>query len=416
MENCCFLDCQPLAQCECREFLCSHRMGCHMIQGHSVQLLTQAGMVNSFPSVFTQISQQKEKLIQRGNYLNGQIGKLVSFQLAQLEEFQKRANQLSTNISKTIYDQTFKELSNLEQSQSKDLDQIEDLLLQLNSLVLSSGSGGKVVTWKGGKKFKTIEGHEKAVRSIAVSNSKQFIVSGSEDRTVRVWSLSTWQQSLVLKGHTDKVNSVVISSGNDFVVSGSNDKTIRVWNLNAGVQTQVLEGHTGPVNAVAISRGGNFIASGSRDKTIKVWNGEQIQNLEGHNDSVTCLAISNSDRFLVSGSCDKTVRIWTGQQNQILRGHTGTVNSVVISNNEQFIVSAGDDKAIKAWKVATGQRILTLSGHSEKVLSLSLSSDQYLVSSSSYRDYSIRIWNLKTAKEISTLRSDQSSHYSVNLI
>ncbi len=67
------------------------------------------------------------------------------------------------------------------------------------------------------------------------------------------------------------MNSVVISSDNNFIVSGSRDKTVRVWKRESGTQIQELIGHNHDVISVAISTDNLFIVSGSYDDTIRVW-------------------------------------------------------------------------------------------------------------------------------------------------
>ena len=75
-----------------------------------------------------------------------------------------------------------------------------------------------------------------------------------------------------LQGHTDSVLSVTFSSDGRNIVSGSWDKTIRVWNAQTGGQVgKPLQGHTSPVRSVAFSLDGRHIVSGSHDKTIRVW-------------------------------------------------------------------------------------------------------------------------------------------------
>ena len=102
------------------------------------------------------------------------------------------------------------------------------------------------------------------------SAAARYIVSGSEDKTVRIWNMETgWQVGEPLTGHTGAVYSVAISppfkiadeNGNGggsaaarYVVSGSDDKTVRIWNMETGRQVgEPLTGHTGPVWSVAIS-------------------------------------------------------------------------------------------------------------------------------------------------------------------
>jgi WD40 repeat protein len=74
-----------------------------------------------------------------------------------------------------------------------------------------------------------------------------------------------------LDGHTNLVTSVAFAPDGKHLVSGSDDKTVRLWNIESGDQIAVLRGHSAWVSSVAFSPDGNHIASGSWDKTIRVW-------------------------------------------------------------------------------------------------------------------------------------------------
>ncbi|KAG9228127.1 WD40-repeat-containing domain protein, partial [Amylocarpus encephaloides] len=79
------------------------------------------------------------------------------------------------------------------------------------------------------------------------------------------------------------------------VVSGSNDKTVRLWDAAIGALQQRLEGHTGWVTSVAFSPNGKQVVSGSVDRTVRLWDaatGTLQQTLEGHTDGVTSVAFS----------------------------------------------------------------------------------------------------------------------------
>ena len=67
----------------------------------------------------------------------------------------------------------------------------------------------------------------------------------------------------MFEGHTDRVTSVAFSPDGHFLVSGSDDMTVRLWNIDSGEQVQVLEGHMGAVTSVAFSPNGQFVVSGS---------------------------------------------------------------------------------------------------------------------------------------------------------
>lgn len=77
-----------------------------------------------------------------------------------------------------------------------------------------------------------------------------------------------------LEGHTSLVSSVALSHDGRRLVSGSDDKTVRVWDAETGALQRTLEGHTGSVGSVALSHDGQRLASGSYDKTVRVWDAE----------------------------------------------------------------------------------------------------------------------------------------------
>src|SRR6266702_1989681 len=111
-----------------------------------------------------------------------------------------------------------------------------------------------------------------AVRSIALSPDGQRIVSGSDDRTIRVWNATTGEtEAGPFTGHTDPVRSVAFSPDGQRIVSSSDDKTIRVWNATTGETAAGPFRQTNWVFSVAFSPDGQRIVSGSAD-VIRVWN------------------------------------------------------------------------------------------------------------------------------------------------
>merc|ERR1712096_560959 len=97
-----------------------------------------------------------------------------------------------------------------------------------------------------------------------------------------------------------------------FLVSGSDDKTVKIWNFENGNCIQTLTGHERWVASVCISHDDQFLVSGS-DKTVKIWNfenGNCIQTLTGHEHRVASVGISHDDQWIVSGSLDETIKIW----------------------------------------------------------------------------------------------------------
>ena len=99
-------------------------------------------------------------------------------------------------------------------------------------IFLCVGAGGVASRqiFQDGEMIKTLKGHGKSVTSVSFSPNNQYVVSGSGDRTVRIWSVESGEcvTRKTLEGHTDKVHGVSFSPNNQYVVSGSWDKTVRI--------------------------------------------------------------------------------------------------------------------------------------------------------------------------------------------
>ena len=126
----------------------------------------------------------------------------------------------------------------------------------------------------------TLKGHGGWVTQIATTpRYPEMIVSASRDKSIIMWKMEnedghsvTGKPQKALKGHGHFVTDVVMSSDGQFALSGSWDKTLRLWDLNAGTTTRRFVAHTKDVLSVAFSADNRQIVSGSRDKTIKLWN------------------------------------------------------------------------------------------------------------------------------------------------
>jgi WD40 repeat protein len=108
-------------------------------------------------------------------------------------------------------------------------------------------------------------------RQLRIWDIGRYMLSGSDDHTVRMWDVASGGELLVFQGHTAGVNSVAFSPDGNIALSGCSDKTVRLWDLESGKELRVFEGHTAQVNSVAFSLNGQFALSGSSDNTICLW-------------------------------------------------------------------------------------------------------------------------------------------------
>jgi WD40 repeat protein len=100
-----------------------------------------------------------------------------------------------------------------------------------------------------------------------------MIVSGSRDKTVRLWDILGNPIGQPFRGHKYSISSVAFSPDGQRIVSGSSDSTVRLWDLQGNPIGQPFQGHEGSVTSVAFSGDGQMIISGSEDKTVRLWRG-----------------------------------------------------------------------------------------------------------------------------------------------
>ncbi|TFK60274.1 WD40 repeat-like protein [Pluteus cervinus] len=283
--------------------------------------------------------------------------------------------------------------------------------------------------------------------SITLSPDGRYIVSGSKDKSIRVWNIHSGQQvGQSLKGHKHGIHALSFSTDSTYIVSASYDG-IRFWDLESGQQEKqlwkdyiscqmatsfspdcrciVTPGFrdlkmwgvlTGKqmcqprsyscvlIKCLSISPNGRFIASGSDDAIIRIWNAnsnKQVGCLRGHRDAVMCLSFSHDGRYLVSGSRDETIRMWgVGSHRQVdkpLKGHTGDILSIACFPDGKHIVSASSDQTIRLWNTQTGQQVgQSLTGHRGTSMNIVVLSDGRHFVSISDQDDKIKLWCVAT--------------------
>ena len=114
-------------------------------------------------------------------------------------------------------------------------------------------------------------GHTNAVWDIAYSTDGQYIISGSEDTSVRLWDAISGVELETLRGHISPVYTVAFSADGAFIASGGQDRTIQLWDANSGTKITTISTHEGPVLTVAFTPDNTRIVSGSEDGTWRLW-------------------------------------------------------------------------------------------------------------------------------------------------
>ncbi len=248
--------------------------------------------------------------------------------------------------------------------------------------------------------------HSSRINSIAFSPNGKYIISGSMDKTIKLWDLVSGKEIKTFTGHTDWIKSIAFSPDGTKIISGSCDETIKLWDVISGKEIKTFSGHTSQVYSVAFSPDGTKIISGSSDETIKLWDvitGKEIKNFND-NKTVYSVAFSPDGTKIISGSADNTIKMWdviTGKKIKTFIGHTSTVNSVDFSPNGKEIISGSNDETIKLWDIANCKEIRTFSDNNEKFNSVVFSPDATKIISST-SSCNLILWEVATGKKIKT--------------
>ena len=202
---------------------------------------------------------------------------------------------------------------------------------------------------------KVFKGHGDRVSSVSFSPDGQSILTGSRDKTARLWDLDG-NLLQVFKGHEDWINSVSFSPDGQSILTGSRDKTARLWDLDGNL-LQVFKGHEDWINSVSFSPDGQSILTGSRDKTSRLWDldGNLLQVFKGHESVISSVSYSPDGESILTSSYDKTARLWDldGNLLQVFKGHERWISSVSFSPDGQSILTGSLDKTARLWQIKT---------------------------------------------------------------
>ena len=223
--------------------------------------------------------------------------------------------------------------------------------------------------WRRGRcTVRALKGHTDGVMCLQFSEtlahpSFPVLITGSYDRTARVWNLETGTEVQCLSGHTRAIRALQFDEVK--LITGSMDHTMRVWNWRTGQLLKVLEGHSEGV--VCLRFDSNVLASGSVDATVKVWNfrtGECF-TLRGHCDWVNAVQLWDSNASGSTSSCDSGL-------NALDNAPAPSSSSAPHIDPGKMLFSASDDGIIRLWDLCARTCVRQFRGHVGQVQSLKL--------------------------------------------
>ena len=243
------------------------------------------------------------------------------------------------------------------------------------------------------------EGHDECVYTI--QHSGEWLVSGSRDRTIRIWDLTTSRlrqgHQAILRGHTASVLCLQFDASpeNDIVVSGGSDSWVIIWRFSTGEMIKKMDNaHTESVLNLRFDH--RYIVTCSKDKTIKIWNRHAITS---DSPIVPAYVVHQFDDPMQGTSLIKEHTLLT-----TLTGHGAAVNAVMI--HKDTIVSASGDRTIRAWNIQTGKCEKNYLGHTKGIACVQYDGRRIISGSS---DNTVRIFDADRQVEVACL----TGHYNL---
>ncbi|KAL7058147.1 hypothetical protein AAHC03_016736 [Spirometra sp. Aus1] len=255
---------------------------------------------------------------------------------------------------------------------------------------------------------KVLRAHILPLTNVSFNKTGSHFITGSYDRTAKIWETDTGNLICTLEGHKNVVYAITFNLPfSDRIATGSFDKTACLWNAETGERLQTLSGHSAEVVCIQFSSNGKSLATGSMDTVAKVWDaetGKETATLAGHTAEVIALQFThggygaydpNGGQILLTGSFDHTACLWdvrTASRISHLRGHTAEVAAAACTFDGRLVATASMDKTVRVWDTRTRRPLYVLTGHDDEVLDVAFDpSGRQLASSSA--DSTAILWD-----------------------
>ncbi|KAH3900446.1 TOR complex subunit LST8 SCDLUD_003428 [Saccharomycodes ludwigii] len=231
----------------------------------------------------------------------------------------------------------------------------------------------------------SFEGHKNNITSISFHQDNKWMVSSSEDGTIKVWDVRSPSVQRNFK-HNSPVNEVVIHPNQGELLSCDRDGNIKVWDLGENKCSQeVTPEDDTPLQTLSIAGDGSLLVAGNNKGSCYVWKMPNctdasvltpLTKFRSHTKYITRVLISADSKHLATCSADHTARIWSIENNfgleTTLDGHKRWVWDCAFSADSAYLLTGSSDHYVRLWDLSTNEIVRQYSGHDKGVVCVAL--------------------------------------------
>jgi len=267
-------------------------------------------------------------------------------------------------------------------------------------------------------------GHSAAAVAIAFSPDSRFVLSGSDDRTMKLWEVSTGREIRTFRGIDSNVTAVAYSPDGSRALAGYMDGTVAIWEVATGrLLHPLLKAHKVWVQAVTFSQDGHRAISASNDRSVNVWDastGRFIRSISRTwawmaNWGRTSIAFSKDGRFVLI-DCMETL-LWDVEKGKKVlslptrsTALSSEVNAVAFSPDNRFFVLGG--RGLEFREISTGRQGKSFKGLAWDVQAVDYAPDGLTLAAAS-KEGTLTIWDLSTGNEVRTFARQSGSVHKI---
>jgi WD40 repeat protein len=251
----------------------------------------------------------------------------------------------------------------------------------------------------------------RSVYRLAFSPGGKRLALAGKDGTLILRHLSAGTSRRLRAGAAGEVTGVSFSRDGALLASAHEDGTVGVWDTARGTLLRTLGSPGQPVRCIAFHPWARRLASGDQAGRIRLWDGDtgqQLHLLEGHKSAIYGLAYSPDGKQLASAASNGNLKIWylgvrPPRVVQSLTGHAGAVLGVSFAPDGRSLAYSGSDGTVRVWDVETGVERITFRGHAVAVEEVRFSPSGRRLASLSPEEGTVKLWDLTSHPEYSTL-------------